>query len=301
MSTTKAQEWLISNNKFEDELSTNNQFRVKKAKTISITGGKGGVGKSSISLKLSRTLAENGYKVLLVDCDYNLSNTSIKLGLPVNNDFQALVKREKTIDECLYKEKTFHLLPGCNGNLELFRDEFKLDQFIIEILLKQEQNYDFIFLDSPAGVRKENLTLNAYSDYRFVVVNPDKSSLTDAYSLMKILKNDYGIHDNHLIINKSTSTKQVQKIVKVLSETVENFLNTRLQILGSIERSSENMDNFDRHMLKNSASKIHNDFLEIINNFVEKTLGLPALAPIGATCNLGLRVPRTEHEVQVKT
>ncbi len=301
MSTTKAQEWLISNNKFEDELSTNNQFRVKKAKTISITGGKGGVGKSSISLKLSRTLAENGYKVLLVDCDYNLSNTSIKLGLPVNNDFQALVKREKTIDECLYKEKTFHLLPGCNGNLELFRDEFKLDQFIIEILLKQEQNYDFIFLDSPAGVRKENLTLNAYSDYRFVVVNPDKSSLTDAYSLMKILKNDYGIHDNHLIINKSTSTKQVQKIVKVLSETVENFLNTRLQILGSIERSSENMDNFDRHMLKNSASKIHNDFLEIINNFVEKNLGLPALAPIGATCNLGLRVPRTEHEVQVKT
>jgi len=300
MSTTKAQDWLISNNRFESEVNKNLNLSPKKAKTISITGGKGGVGKSSVSLKMSKTLADDGYKVLLVDCDYNLSNTSIKLGLPLNNDFQQLVKKEKSLDDCLHKDKNFHLLSGCNGNLELFREDFKLEQFIIDILLNQESNYDFIFLDNPAGARKEYLTLNAYSDYRFFVVNPDKSSLTDAYSLMKILKNDYGVSENHLIINKATSSKQVNKIVKVLSETVENFLNTRLQILGSIEKDVENAENFDSYMLNNSGSKIHSDFLEIINNFVEKNLGLPSVDLLDAS-SLVFGAKTSEHEVQLKT
>ena len=117
---------------------------------------------------------------------------------------------------------------------------------------------------------------------------------------MKILKKDYGVSENHLIINKATSLKQVNKIVRVLSETVENFLNTRLQILGSIEREVKNAENFDSHMLNNSGSKIHRDFLEIINNFVEKNLGLPSVDLVD-TSSLVFGAKTSGHEVQVKT
>ena len=137
MSLKDAQDWLISNNKYEYSTS-------KKAKTISITGGKGGVGKSSIAIKFGSILSELGHKVLLIDCDYNLSNTAIKLGLPLNNHFNDLVNNQKPFSECINKIGNLHVLPGCNGNLDLFKNGFKFDQFVINLIMNKENEYDFI-------------------------------------------------------------------------------------------------------------------------------------------------------------
>ena len=82
-------DWLISQNKYQSK-KTN-----QKAKTISITAGKGGVGKTSVSVKFARMLADKGYKVLLLDCDYNLSNTVVKLGLPVTNQSSNSFRTER--------------------------------------------------------------------------------------------------------------------------------------------------------------------------------------------------------------
>ena len=70
---------------------------------LAITNQKGGVGKTSVSLKMSKTLSELGYKVLLIDCDSNLGNTAIRLGLPINNSFYSLLSASKTFDECIHK------------------------------------------------------------------------------------------------------------------------------------------------------------------------------------------------------
>src|SRR5437870_605100 len=108
---------------------------MKKATTISITGGKGGVGKTSIALKLGMTLGELNKKVLLVDCDYNLSNTLLKLGLPVCEDFYGPVSSRKDLDGCLHRLGNFHLLPGLNGNLELFdKGGFSFDILVKDII-----------------------------------------------------------------------------------------------------------------------------------------------------------------------
>ena len=293
MSLKDAQNWLISNNKFEFK-------NTQKAKTISITGGKGGVGKSSISIKFGSILGELGYKVLLIDCDYNLSNTAVKLGLPLNNHFNDLVNHQKSFDDCLFKIGNLHLLPGCNGNLDLFKNGFKFDQFIINLMMNKEKDYDFIILDCPAGIRKEFLTLNAYSDYRFVVVTPDKSSITDSYSLMKILNSSYGIKENHLLINKAGDKKQVQRLVKTLSETVENFLSCRLHIMEAIFYHDVEIDKFDAHLLKNSDSEIHKNFLKAVTSFTEKTLGMTTLPNNGAHPVL-FNGKGSEQDVQIKT
>jgi flagellar biosynthesis protein FlhG len=260
-------DWLISQNKYQSK-KTN-----QKAKTISITAGKGGVGKTSVSVKFAKMLADKGYKVLLLDCDYNLSNTVVKLGLPVTNHFYDLVSAQKEFEDCVYQLGNLHLLSGCNGNIDLFNKSLEIDRIIIDILVNHEKDYDYIILDCPAGITKETLTLNAYSDYRFVVVTPDKSSVTDSYSLIKILNKEFGVNDNHLLVNKISSDTQYQRMVKTLSETVESFLKCRLHILGKIEKVEAPVDQFDSLLLEEANSSLHKNFTKLISKFTDEIEG----------------------------
>jgi flagellar biosynthesis protein FlhG len=260
-------DWLVSQNKYQSKKTS------QKAKTISVTAGKGGVGKTSVAVKMSKILAKSGYKVLLLDCDTNLSNTVVKLGLPITNYFYDLVSARRDFDDCLHKDGNLHLLAGCNGSLDLFKRSLEIDRIIIDILVNHEKDYDYIILDCPAGITKEALTLNAYSDYRVVVVTPDKSSVTDSYSLIKILNKEFGVNDNHLLINKMSSEPQYQRMIKTLSETVETFLKCRLHIMGGIKKIETPDDHFDTILLHQENNSLHKNFVNIVNRFTEEIEG----------------------------
>lgn len=274
MSEDMASKWLISQNKYSDAKDqVELKPKLKKADTISITGGKGGVGKTSIALKLASLFAEQGEKVLLIDCDYNLSNTAIKLGLPVNNALLDYYKMRKDLKDAIVTYKGFDLLSSSSGSTELFDNETGLDRFIVDVMVKCESMYDKIILDCPAGLSKDVLTLNAYSDYRFFVVTPDRSSITDSYSMMKLLATQYGVKSNHLIVNKVSTVRQFQRVVKSLSETVENFLNAHLAILGRVIRENISIDQFDQLILGGKNSQLHNDLLKITKKFSDESDG----------------------------
>lgn len=261
-------DWLVSQNKYSSKKTSN------KAKTISVTAGKGGVGKTSVAVKMAKVLAQSGYKVLLLDCDTNLSNTVVKLGLPITSYFYELISAQREFDDCLHKDGNLHLLAGCNGSIDLFKKTLEVDRVIIDILVNHEKDYDYIILDCPAGITKETLTLNAYSDYRFVVVTPDKSSVTDSYSLIKILNKEFGVNDNHLLINKTSSEPQYQRMIKTLSETVETFLKCRLHILGGVEKVETPVDQFDTVFLNQENNSLHKNFVNIVKRFTEEIEGV---------------------------
>jgi flagellar biosynthesis protein FlhG len=223
---------------------------------------------------MAKLLAQDGYKVLLVDCDTNLSNTSVKLGIPLKDDFYALVTAQKNFDECLYKEGNFHLLAACNGDLSLFDSKLEIDKIILDIVAAHEADYDVILLDSPAGLTREALTINAYSDFRMVVVTPDKASITDSYSLIKVLKNRYGVNENHLVLNKISSAPQYQRLVGAFIETVDRFLQCRTHVLGSLSFVDQSVDRFDRMLLKDAGSELSKDFNKILKRFTEENLGV---------------------------
>jgi len=257
-------DWLVSQNKYSSKKTS------QKAKTISVTAGKGGVGKTSVAVKMAKIMASQGYKVLLLDCDTNLSNTVVKLGLPITNYFYELISAQREFDDCLHKDGNLHLLAACNGSIDMFNRSLEVDRLIIDILVNHEKDYDYIILDCPAGITKETLTLNAYSDYRFVVVTPDKSSVTDSYSLIKILNKEFGVNDNHLLINKTSSEPQYQRMIKTLSETVETFLKCRLHILGGIKKEDVAEDRFDTVLLQEENNSLHKNFVNIINKFTDE-------------------------------
>lgn len=261
-------DWLASQNKYSSKKTSN------KAKTISVTAGKGGVGKTSVAVKMAKVLSNSGYKVLLLDCDTNLSNTVVKLGLPITSYFYELISAQREFNDCLHKDGNLHLLAGCNGSIDLFKKSLEIDRVIIDILVNHEKEYDYIILDCPAGITKETLTLNAYSDYRFVVVTPDKSSVTDSYSLIKILNKEFGVNDNHLLINKISSEPQYQRMIKTLSETVETFLKCRLHILGGVEKVESPVDHFDTVFLNQENNSLHKNFVNIVKRFTEEIEGV---------------------------
>lgn len=284
-------DWLVSQNKYQSKKTG------LKAKTISVTAGKGGVGKTSVAVKMARLMASSGYKILLLDCDTNLSNTVVKLGLPINNYFYELISAQRDFDDCLHKDGNLHLLSGCNGSIDLFNKNLEVDRIIIDILVNHERDYDYIILDCPAGITKETLTLNAYSDYRFVVVTPDKSSVTDSYSLIKILNKEFGVNDNHLLINKVSSEPQYQRMVKTLSETVETFLKCRLHILGGIKNEEIPVDQFDSVLLEQENSSLHKNFVKIVKKFTDEIEG----AALGRDFDLSSKNSQSlEHDVRTQ-
>jgi flagellar biosynthesis protein FlhG len=282
----KTSEWLQS---FSSEKNLKTPARslltdgFKPCRKISITGGKGGVGKTSIALKTAMELAKAGHRTLLIDCDSNLSNTAIKLGLPLDNKFEKLLSAEATFEEVVIQLGNFHLLPACNGSIEVFESKIRFDEIIIDIISSHEHEYDYILLDCPAGVSRESLTLNAFCDHRWVVVTPDKSSITDSYSLVKLLATRFGIKENHLLINMYQNDKQYQKVVQTLTETIQNFLQVRTHVLGGIKKVEVSAEGFDTFFLSEAKNDWQKNFVKLLYGFTEKDGGPTALRTNGAT------------------
>ncbi len=268
----KTSEWLQT---FSSEKNTKSHSldSFRPCVKISVTGGKGGVGKTSIALKTAQELAKAGHRTLLIDCDSNLSNTAIKLGLPMDNKFEKLLSSEKTFEECLIVQGNFHLLPACNGSIEVFESKINFDEVIIDIIQCHEHEYDYIILDCPAGMSVSTLTLNAYCDHRFVVVTPDKSSITDSYSLIKVLSNRFNVIDNHLIVNMYQNDRQFQKVVMTLTETIENYIGSRTTVLGGIPKLDVSAEGFDTFFLSEGKNEFHKNFVKLLYGFTEKVGG----------------------------
>ncbi len=287
----KTSEWLQT---FSTEKTTKSRSldSFKPCVKISVTGGKGGVGKTSIALKTAQELARAGHRTLLIDCDSNLSNTAIKLGFPMDNKFEKLLSAEKTFEECLIIQGNFHLLPACNGSIEIFESKLNFEEVIIDIITSHEHEYDYIILDCPAGLSASILTLNAHCDHRFVVVTPDKSSITDSYSLIKMLSNRFNVLQNHLIVNMYQHDKQYQKVVMTLTETIENYIGVRTVVLGGIPKLDVSAEGFDTFFLSEGKNEFHKNFVKLLYGFTEKT-GEPLIRTSSSAGHLAF-----EHDVQ---
>jgi flagellar biosynthesis protein FlhG len=288
----KTSEWLQSFTKGELRRSDLKTREFRPCMKIAITGGKGGVGKTSIALKVAGELARTGHRTLLIDCDSNLSNTSIKLGLSVDNKFEKLLSAEITFEECLIQRGNFHLLPACNGSFELFEGRLNMEEIIIDIINSHQHEYDYVVLDCPAGLSRDQLAICAFCDHRFVVVTPDRSSITDSYSLIKLLQQRFGTTSNHLLVNMYQSEKQFLKVATTLTETIQKFLGIDTHILGGIRKLEVSAEGFDTFFLSEEKNDWNKNFIKILYEFTEKTGG-----PLYAQETVGLRAVAFEHDV----
>lgn len=205
----------------------------KKAKIITITSGKGGVGKSNFVVNMGITLHKKGKKVLIFDADIGMGNDDVLMGvLPRYNVFDLL--EGKDINEVVVEGPYgINLLPGGSGINYIENLEEKERLAFIEKLTSLDE-YDYIFIDTGAGINKNVLAFIACSEETIVITTPEPTSLTDAYSLIKATDHFKLTDTANVIVNRAFSIKDGEKTYNKLKRAVDKFLTIKINYLGSI-------------------------------------------------------------------
>ena len=205
----------------------------KKAKIITITSGKGGVGKSNFVVNMGITLHKKGKKVLIFDADIGMGNDDVLMGvLPSYNVFDLL--EGKDVNEVVVEGPYgINLLPGGSGinYIENLEEEERLA--FIEKLTSLDE-YDYIFIDTGAGINKNVLAFIACSEETIVITTPEPTSLTDAYSLIKATDHFKLTNTANVIVNRAFSIKDGEETYNKLKRAVDKFLTIKVNYLGSI-------------------------------------------------------------------
>ncbi len=197
-------------------------------KIISVTSGKGGVGKTSLSCNISLGLSQLGKKVLIFDGDLGMANVDIFFGVHPQKNLQDLIEGEN-LKECLTSvAQNIDLLAGGNGLYNLcYLNAFQRRE-IISRLAEAHYAYDYLVIDTSPGLHDHVLHLNSVADERLVVLTSDPSSFTDAYALIKVLHQKYRVQNFSIIANQVRDEKQGEQLFLKFAEVVQQFLPVRL-------------------------------------------------------------------------
>ncbi|WP_048602481.1 MinD/ParA family protein [Rubeoparvulum massiliense] len=211
----------------------------RKTRIIAVTSGKGGVGKSNFTLNFAIQLQQLGKKVMILDADLGLANLDLLLGLNPRYTLLDMVKEHLSIWEVLEEGPSgFHLLAGSSGLQELGRLEERNLIYLFEQLNQLQGKYDYILIDTGAGLSTESLRLILSADEAFIITTPEPTSLTDAYAVVKTILSKSQDVELKLLVNQVQGFREGQSTAQRLQEVTERFLGKGIQLLGTISHDS---------------------------------------------------------------
>ncbi len=208
--------------------------RPRRARTLAVTGGKGGVGKSSLAVNLALAVAGSGRRVLLVDADLGLASADLLLGLTPRATLAEVALDGLPIGEALVNVAPgFDLLPGASGVGELADLSPVGREQLIASLGALDDDYDLIVVDTAAGAGQGVRAFLRAADRVLVVASPDPAAVTDAYALVKLLTGE-GRTGIALAINMARSEDEGRRIGERVAQVARRYLGVDLDVLGSV-------------------------------------------------------------------
>lgn len=207
----------------------------RTAKIITVSSGKGGVGKSNFILNLALILQSMGKKVLLFDADIGMANIDVLMGVSPKYNLYHLLKGEKTISEIIqYGEAELPFIAGGSGLMELFSlSEEDLTYFTNQIE-DISGEMDFILFDTGAGLSKETLKFITAADECFVVTTPEPTSITDAYALIKVVSGSRSDMKFKLVVNRVSNEEEARFVSQKIILVARRFLDLEISLLGYV-------------------------------------------------------------------
>jgi flagellar biosynthesis protein FlhG len=207
----------------------------RKATYITVSSGKGGVGKSNFVVNLAHILSHKRKKVLIFDADLSLAKIDILLNLNVKDTIREYLfgnmDAEKIIIRNVYG---FDLLPASRGFSDLAKISNEDVNRIMDIFINIDVYYDYIIFDTGAGISDIIIKLARLADYFIVITQPEPAAITDAYALMKVASLQEGIDKAYLVLNRVKDKIGDERIYENLKRIINKFLNMELVYLGSI-------------------------------------------------------------------
>lgn len=204
------------------------------ANIITITSGKGGVGKTSISLNLSLALAAAGHRVCLFDADLGLANVNILTGIYPEYGLEDVINGHKGLPDIMIRDfQGVDIIPGSSGVEQLADLKAREAERLIRAFL-DIRSYDFFIFDTSAGISAQVLAFCRASREMVLVVTPEPTSLTDAYSLLKVLAKRGGLPPVRVVVNQVKTAASARSAYSKLRNTVKKFLNLKISALGVV-------------------------------------------------------------------
>jgi flagellar biosynthesis protein FlhG len=252
---------------------------VGHAKVITITSGKGGVGKTSVTVNLAIALSQRGYRVVIIDADLGLSNIDVVFGIVPKYSLLDLVNCNKGILDILCEgPNNIKFISGGSGVQELINlDKNSLENFIANMSLL-DHIADFILVDTGAGLSNTVMDFVISAEEVILVVTPEPTSITDAYAVVKTvarMKKDCNIN---VLINRADSENEAKNVYNNFSTVAERFLSMKLNAIGylpydhSFTKSVKMQKPYILNYPKSNTSKLISDIAEVfIKNNSEHT------------------------------
>jgi len=207
----------------------------KRPIIASISSGKGGVGKTFVSVNIGACLARQGNKVLIVDCDLGLANIDVMIGVNPKLTLKEVVFGDIDVSNIAIETKYgFDFVPASSGAAEMVQLMYEDIEKIKEALGKIAQKYDLVILDTGAGISESVLQFNLFANKNVIVLNRELTSLTDAYATIKVIYQAFGRDSFDIIVNTARSEEEAIKIFNHIDAICKRFLGFPLHYLGHI-------------------------------------------------------------------
>jgi flagellar biosynthesis protein FlhG len=202
---------------------------------ITITSGKGGVGKTNIVANLGYALCRFGQRVLILDADLGLGNLDVLLGLAPEYNLSHVIKGEKQLgDIVLSGPGRLKILPAASGIQEMTALTQEQRQRVFSQLNDFMRDFDIMLVDTAAGISSNVLYFNINADEILVVATPEPTSITDAYALMKVLSVKYDSRHFNLVVNAAASEHEADEVYRQINLVADRFLNVDITYYGGI-------------------------------------------------------------------
>jgi len=212
----------------------------KPMQIIAISSGKGGVGKTNVSVNLAISMAKQGKEVMLMDADLGLANVDVLLGLNTEFNLSHVMKGERTLDEIIVEGPSkVKIIPASTGKSDMANLEPAEQIGLINAFSDLSCAVDVLIVDTGAGISDSVVNFCGAAQDVVVVVHDEPASITDAYAFIKVMSRNYDVSRFHILANMTHDAREGRELFIKLSKATDRFLDVVLNFVGAVPFDSK--------------------------------------------------------------
>lgn len=207
----------------------------RPVRVLAVASGKGGVGKTNVSINMGLAMVAEGKKVMLLDADLGLANIDIMLGLHPQYNLSHVINGERTLEEIIVDgPQGLQVVPASSGTQNMAELTPAQHAGMIQAFSEVGNDLDVLIIDTAAGISDSVVSFTRAAQDVIIVVCDEPTSITDAYALIKLLNRDYGIQRFRVLSNMVHSMQEGRDLYIKMVKVTDRFLDVTLDFMGSV-------------------------------------------------------------------